>query len=435
MNAGSRRVKPHVGQIHARNAIVAERIGVINIGGVQSVRFPGWTRISFEDQEGIESALEGQALGPRHVLACPAVPSVDEVVTRLLSTRTALILGESGSGKSMIAWHAAYRLSQLGWDIYLLINPMAANADVPASRAGALLVVENAQLFEYPPVNTALAGPERAVLVVSTAPIAGFRSIIRVVPKQSVESIAAALQERRDELGPILKNLDPRIGEGPFEIPVELQIDSAKRSSTLPWQFMFNLGSGHHRLKNALDGLNHSPALSRLLFIVASYQLASMDSPCPVGWLEKFARQNSREDVEDINRLLDECELHFPLVRTEKYVATPHARVAAWIVNTMFDGRGDLVAQRRKILWALLQDSTLPVGGIAWVLIELASYVVRSRTIPEEVTVALAERCFSAEHHGQAGNALARLLLCETFDKRIVDDHQGLIAGWSQAHS
>jgi len=158
MSGGDANDRPLVGTVHAQKAIVADRIDAIHICNQAGPAFPGWTRILFEEQDGLLAALAGESLGPRHVEACPRVPAVRDLVERLRFSGSAALLGDSGSGKSMVAWHAAFDLHREGWHVYLLTNPLAAAGETPEAEPRALLVVDDAQSLLALPLSPALVG-------------------------------------------------------------------------------------------------------------------------------------------------------------------------------------------------------------------------------------------------------------------------------------
>jgi hypothetical protein len=426
MSAGDRSDGPLVGAVHAQKAIVADRIDAVHIHHNSGPAFPGWTQILFEDQEGLSAPLAGESLGPRHVEACPRAPAVLDLVERLRGTGSAALIGDSGSGKSMVAWHAAFDLHRTGWHVYLLTNPIAATGAPPGAEPRALLIVDDVQSLSALPLSSALVNPRRAMLVVSTADVPGFRGVVRIDPRRSVESLAAAFRERTDELLPVVQQLDRRVGEGFLNISLERQIHDAAQSSTLPWQFMFNLGSGHLRLRAKLEALHRTPPLDGILFAIACYQLASRDSPCPLDWLELVAEKYLATNARDVLEAVTAIDAEIRLVRTPARVSTPHPRVAALILNAMIRGTSEAARVRRDILWSIFTDRSLPVAGLSWLLSELPP----ACGLPPAVLSTIVDRAFSAGEHGQSGFVLGQLCTTRGFDLSSIGDRRQEIASW-----
>lgn len=408
-------------------------VAVTNSPGAQVLTQSGsgWIRVAFDAQEDLRAALSGDALGPRQVIACPPVPEVEEIVERLRRTGVAAVVGESGSGKSMAAWHAAYRLHQDGWSVYFLSNPNAP-ASPPQTDARALYLVDDAQAIPLLPVQAALAHPRRAVLVIASTEVPGFRNSIRIAPKRAVDAIAAAFAVRADELLPVLQSLDSRIGERFLDTTVERQIEFARRSSETPWQFMFNLSSGELRLKHKLDAVTGSPPLDLVLFCVAVGQLASGGRPCPLPWLNATLRSQSDGRIDTAAPLLDSLHSHIALLRNAEGVATPHARVAGMVLRAMYSGDKAPDKKRRELLWDVLREESFPVGGALWLIDELPEPYRWG--LPPEVAEALLQRCLHASdgERGAAGHVLARIIGSRGDDSRIEEVVQTLVE-WLRA--
>jgi hypothetical protein len=88
-----------------------------------NVEVPGWEYVNFDIQhEDLGSVLYGRGLGPADVKLCPRLPEVDKVKQQLDIAKSAVIIGKPGSGKSIIAYQAAYDLIKDGWEILRLSN-------------------------------------------------------------------------------------------------------------------------------------------------------------------------------------------------------------------------------------------------------------------------------------------------------------------------
>jgi hypothetical protein len=74
---------------------------------------PGWEYINFDNQHNLGSALIGIGLGPADVNVCPRLPEVDIARQQLEVAGSSVIIGERGSGKSLIAYQTAYDLNKM----------------------------------------------------------------------------------------------------------------------------------------------------------------------------------------------------------------------------------------------------------------------------------------------------------------------------------
>jgi hypothetical protein len=268
------------------------------------------------------------------------------------------------------------------------------------------------------------------MLVVSTNDVPGFRGVIRIDPKRSVESLAAAFRERSHELLPLVRRLDSSVGEGFLDTSIQRQIDWAARSSTFPWQFMFNLGSGHLRLRVKLAAIHDTPPLDGILFAIACYQLALRDSPCPLEWLGSIAERHLATSALDVPEAVRAIDAKVRLIRTPRHVSFPHARVAALILEDMFYGGDQAARARRDILWSILSDRSLPLAGVSWLLSDLPHSVRFASGLPPDVLTTVVDRAFSASDHGQSGFVLSQLIGTRSFDLSIVRDRLKDIASW-----
>jgi nucleoside phosphorylase len=381
-----------------------DRSAFVSAASASNVPSP-WQCIYFDDQADLGPALRGESLGPRHVLACPEMPEVDQIVRTIELSGAAAVVGESGSGKSMAAWHAAYRLQKSGWAIYGLSNPISPMVTPLPSRSKSLLVIDNFQALGATHLNPALLGPDVGLVVVSTDRVPGFRKSIRLLPEGDIKALAQGLRSRHDELRRVLSILDRSVGDGSFKVSVEEKIEQAARSSTRPWQFMFNLGSGHLRLSVAIKSLIASPSRGDLLFAVAARQIATMDRGADRAWLQDAALRYELfadgETADSLDQMLDEVNDLVPLVRTAEYISTPHPKVAERLVETMF--RGVEAENRRTLFWDLFDDPTLQLGGLAWLVDAEPTF---GALTPPELLERVVNRC----RHEGAASARAHLI-------------------------
>ncbi len=360
-----------------------------------------WLSIDFSDQSDLTPALSGASLGPAHVVACPPIREVEDILTGLEEVGAVAVVGPSGSGKSMAAWHAAYRLQKSGWRVFLFVHHLAPSA-LPSGNV--LLVADDIQAYPAPPIAASLATRTRRVLVISTDTVVGFRRTVRIIPENAVAALADRLIDRHAELLPILRTLDHRVGEGSFDIPLEQKIESARRASRLAWQFMFNLGSGHLRLGAALKTLGDVPPRDTVLFAVAARQLATMDRGAESAWLSTVLAHHGI-DSESLPQMLDEVDSRISLVSVGTRISTPHPEVADRIITAMFFGPAAKI--RRDLYWGLFDDTSLPLGGLAWLAARLPS---NGSDAPLGLVDRLLQRCGQSDDRAHAGFLLATLL-------------------------
>jgi len=411
-----------VQNLTADRAVVAGSVGTVVFQDAPS----RWVEVDFSEQDDLRAALSGASMGPRHVDACPMIKEVPDIVEALQSHHAVAIVGESGTGKSMAAWHAAHRMSRVGWSVYLLAS--AHGADFPPDGHSVLLLVDDVQAYPVPPVSPALANSRRYMLVVSNQPVPGFRRTVRIAAKRAVAGVAEGLLERQDVLLPLLQEFDTHVGERALDLSVERKIVGAREASEALWQFMFNLGSGYLRMRGALEDLLAVPHCARILFAIAARQLATKNLGVPVEWL----RQHLTDDEGSLEAVMQEIHARVPLVRTSVSAATPHPLVASRVVKALYYGENS--GERVEIFWALFDDESIPLGGLAWLMRESPNHLAVGMGVPDAPKSALpsrlVERCAKSPDVGGAAEALAQLLSWWRVPNSALRPHLTSFTGW-----
>ncbi len=358
----------------------------------------GWRLVEFDVQRDLRSALLGHSLGPRDVVACPEAPEVREVLAKLEASDAVAIVGPSGSGKSITAWHVCHELHSCGWMIF---QPCGNPVGIPEVDEKAVLLMDDAQALGVA-ARASQATPSLRLLAVSTGPVPGFRTQVAVAPKRAVAALAAELEQRADSLLPVLREFDSHVGNRPFDKPVERAISHAAHRATRPWQFMFNLGSGHLRLRKVLTKLHAEPPLFDLLFAISLRQLATTDAGCPLPWLAKaLERMNLPSD--GIEQWIETISAELPLICDGDKASTPHPMVASRVVNAcLYRYRRD-AEPRRRLFFDQFEDRDVGARGFAWLLSYLDHDTSLAIGTPEAdfADRALAS-CFAADERADA---------------------------------
>lgn len=77
-----------------------------------------WEIVTFDRQRGIENAVAGKRLGPSDTEACPQFPVCEDIVMELNRSHFYEVVGKSGCGKSITAWHVAKRFHLSGFCVW-----------------------------------------------------------------------------------------------------------------------------------------------------------------------------------------------------------------------------------------------------------------------------------------------------------------------------
>ena len=165
-----------------------------------AVDMVGWRWVGFSQSRDLRAALLGYRLGPQDVLACPKPPAAVTVAQRLRQTGFAVIVGDSGAGKSITAFHAAHELHREDWAVVELSQPgVATRADVRTLGSLAdrvVAVVDDAQAWEGDVIQALerAASENHAVVLVATNRSPG-QELIRVSAEQSVLALATTAKD------------------------------------------------------------------------------------------------------------------------------------------------------------------------------------------------------------------------------------------------
>jgi len=401
---------------------------------------PGWEYVTFDNQHDLLQALLGWRLGPADVKACPKLPEAARVTQLLHLTKSAVILGESGSGKSITAYHAAFSLCQQGWEVLRIAQQDRPTdellAAIEALPTRSVLVVDDAQALD-PRLSRQLlerARDQMAVIIVSNndMPIPG--GDVRIINERAVATIAADLGRRRAETFAAVRKLDSRIGEGYLDMALEDRLADAAQSAT-PWQFSFVLTGGERRASRVAADLHTSDRADLLLAAIAARQLVLLDASVPHTWLETAARALGR-DAAWVERSLE-------LLRTQKAIIgdgpwrCPHARFAAVALQNVctqnYRQVDDVILLLRL---AMLQDA--PLHGVFLLLDSLhwAPQLRGQRTgnlVDTATLTYLLAQCWaarSAVERGGAALALEQLWQWQPDCMAALEAHSTLVGRW-----
>jgi hypothetical protein len=404
---------------------------------------PGWEYVTFHKQHDLGSALAGYSLGPADVEACPRLPEVSAVIQALLVTRSAVICGKSGSGKSITAYQAAYHMQKKGWEVLRLVAPEHPTEELIQAVANlshpTVLIVDDAHtlLPTIPRKLHELTSAQLAVISVSTEDSSNYRGSIPVSGSRAVSTIAEALVERRDEILPVVRQLDDHIGEGYLDAAIEDRIAEAVQSE-YPWQFNFVLTGGWRRARDEVASLREAKRADLLLAAIATGQLVSLDMGASLRWL-KTASQTMGRDEDWLERSLRRLKLRRLVLEENTVYRCPHLRYAAIVLRIVGKSRQDPEWNNLLQMFRLALFHEMPsLRGISWLLSELRfADGFRSsgfNTIVDDATWALiTERCWAADApHDRSMAAFVLNALCHWHPKQIdvISNHTPLLGRW-----
>ena len=332
----------------------------------------GWRWVTFTRSRDLHAALLGYHLGPQDVEACPRLPATGTVADRLIQARFAVIVGDSGAGKSITAFQAAHILNRKGWTVVELSQPGVAEGETvrafQALPGPVLAVVDDAQALR-PDVKQALersVSDDHAVLIVATERQPGQEQV-RLLAAHAVAVLIRFCDDHSETVEPLIQEIDDRVGYGVAHEPFPQRLDAA-RDAQFPWQFMYVLSGGERRIGTALANLADADDADLLFGIVASGQLLSLDAGVTRDRLD-HAADLVGQPHDWVDKALAHLNNQRVVLRRDGYLRTPHLRIA---------DRGLLVLCRDRtnpnwqpliaFLRAQLLDPDLTLQGKLWLL-------------------------------------------------------------------
>ena len=84
----------------------------------ESIDIGIWEEVDFSYKRDLSHAIMGYRLTPADVEACPRFPQVDKIKQQLSIVDYTVVEGETGCGKSISIYQAAYDFYKNGWRVY-----------------------------------------------------------------------------------------------------------------------------------------------------------------------------------------------------------------------------------------------------------------------------------------------------------------------------
>jgi hypothetical protein len=404
-------------------------------GSITGPAESAWEIVSFDRQRGIENAIAGKGLGPSDTDACPQFPVCDDILAELNRSHFYQIVGTPGCGKSITGWHVAKRLQTIGYSVWRpRTNAKVEELISSFPRSRAILVVDNAHLLGRSFANriSEVSGSETKVLLVSTVQEALQANVICISPKRCVERLATSFLPRREELLPVIRQYDDRVGNRYGDTAFEDRIQQAQKENT-PWEFFWVLRGGWRTARREFDSVKQFAHAAEILLFIAAGQIASCDAGVSEGWLFEHAHRagiDSRQLETSLGHLRG-----LALVLHQDTVRTKHISYAYRIAEESF-GQTNREAWPRLnkfIAHSMLTDGW-SLKGISWILDAVSrtdAFRWGSRTAFQGMLEPLAKRCVEeCDDIDWASGCLMRLFGAFEVATEEILKHRDHVLGW-----
>jgi len=405
---------------------------------------PGWEYVTFENQHDLANAIAGYRLGPADVKVCPRFPEEATAYALLQSTKSVEIVGKSGCGKSITAYHVAYDMCCGGWEV-LRLSRQGMPADdlvgaVSALPHKTLLIVDDAQTLDsqIPRRLFEMTSHRLAAMIVTTDERAIQAGGVRIAAGRAVATLAEEFYRRRGEVLTAARMFDDSIGEGYLDVAIEDRLKEAAKSDT-PWQFNFVLRGGWRRARREIATLRDQERADLLLGAIAAGQLVSLDTDVSESWLQTVS-STLGFDHGRYTRCLDVLKRQRAIVGEEGY-RCPHVQFAKNVLRVLFEHRN---RNDWEQLFALLRNSvqlgTPALRGISWLLFDVwyaDAFLVSDncgKVIDECLWSSISKRCLAAttsEERRDAAFALSTLSRWRRTGLKDLTRHASTIGAWT----
>jgi hypothetical protein len=400
-----------------------------------------WRYVLFDRQRDIGAALLGEGLGPNDVSACPTMPVVGEMLTRLELTHSVVLRGESGIGKSISAYQAGHALYMRGFGCVSLSDPSRDGSELArrlrAEPRPTVAIVDDAHML---PVSVArillaAAGPSTKIILVG---LSGWGTDIGGVtqpPRQVVDALARTYMSRKGQFLPLVSQLDRRVGDGYLDEPYESRLAIAGEAE-YAWQFNFILTGGWNRIRQKMAELRETDGADLLMVAVAAAELLQTHPGIRDPWLDAVPVLVGRDPAwlhRTLNHLSDQRLIH-----GHDALKCPHPRLAQAVVSYATQ-HGDPAV--RAEYQAIIRNSLLEHGdslrGQRWILFEarIGNHPYKyHELVDSELSARLAASCWSAPRSRRRD---AFLLLDQLSGDALTISHfrahRGKLSSWLRA--
>ena len=334
-----------------------------------------WEEVNFSYQRDLSHAIMGYRLTSADVEACPRFPQVDKIKKQLSIVDYTVIAGETGCGKSISVYQAAYDFYKSGWKIYHYkatedINTIIIQDNTELS----LYIIDDAQQLSERILNSLKeqARPNAKILIAKTISSAVKQDTILLTNKEAVDLMYSCFFNKKEDILPIVHMCDERIGINFMEQSIESRLREAKEAVT-PWQFNYILRGGWQNMKERYQVISSHNNCDILATTIAVFQILRLDHSVDFNWIcdELYGYDNSFIwSKSDLHYLINNI-----LVLSEDDVRIVHMESAKRIIALFFK---DSEENKKHILLRFIEKSFVKKHfsplGLVWLCNGVSSY-------------------------------------------------------------
>lgn len=282
-------------------------------------------------EEQYSTALTCSGLNEKNILSCPSnKPTIREITNKLNLANKCILMGSSGSGKSLLTYQTAYELHKCGWNIFKINKEAMSNSTVLAAPLEkSVVLIDDAQTIESSQLEDLLgnAFQECAVLANWNTSAESGETFSKKFPTVSIVSSAQVdvlekfCVENKAVIADTLRSIGISVKSNNYHDCIERRIERASKEKT-PWLFNYNLSEGWSTAKADFKLLKENQNQHFVLVTVAAFQYATLDygvkEEVIIDALRNF--NNSSDWIEKSRKTIrDKCSLQDQKVRNKHY--------------------------------------------------------------------------------------------------------------------
>ena len=365
------------------------------------------------------------------------MPEVAIALVELKATGSVIIIGESGTGKSLAAAHAAYMLLEEGAEVVELTDQVVDQSELRQSLLGlprpVVAILDDAQRLPPAVRRELLACGGHGLFVIAVlSGVPGGELGIRLDAGRATASMAAFIRANRDAALPIVHALDSHVGDGPLDEPLERRLEQAQTAAKSPWELAHILAGGWRRIHGDVSELRAAGGYDLILGLNAIVQLLRLGGSASIADVRSVAEVTGQDDAWFQTALAETVGRRL-LIREGSTMRLPHLRFAQVVLELILAGESrDMLLEAVR---GAIDERGDELIGIHWLLDVLffadPRPAPKRSQLPVDTVARLVARCWAVSDNERGAAAFilndVRRLQLEAVDPRR---NRGLLGAW-----